>query len=162
MCFISFQTIQIWWALHQSQCKSWMSMIMPPISPQTALSLCVKSTRQARLVISSHFSLFSPCPFLSLPASLCFNLSQSLNARFHYQYCADYFSTSFYSPKLLPFPHALKQFFFPFGINSHSHIYPRHGPVHKHGIAYASLCYVWQRQEWIYLRTDRLRKLLNL
>lgn len=56
-----FQTIQIWWAMYQSQSRSWMSMTMPPILPQTALWLCVKAPRQARLVIASQsFSLCVP------------------------------------------------------------------------------------------------------
>lgn len=71
-----FQTIQIWWAMHQSQSRSWMSMTMPPILPQTALWLCVKAPRQARLVISSH--LISSLLLFSYPISAPFMFSQTI------------------------------------------------------------------------------------
>lgn len=59
--------------MYQSQSRSWMSMTMPPILPQTALWLCVKAPRQARLVISSQS--FSPC----VPIILSQPVSSNLN-----------------------------------------------------------------------------------
>lgn len=97
-----FQTIQIWWAMYQSQSRSWMSMTMPPILPQTALWLCVKAPRQARLVIASHS--FSQC----VPITLFRPVSSHLNPwnRFSYLHFSPvllFSKTIFFHALILPF-----------------------------------------------------------
>lgn len=121
--FFFFQTIQIWWAMYQSQSRSWMLMTMPPILPQTALCLCVKAPRQARLVIASHS--FSQC----VPITLFRPVSSHLNP---WNPC---FSYLHFSPVLFSCPIIFSNHLFSY-FNSaiqFSHMYePTHSHVHKY------------------------------
>lgn len=123
ICLFFFQTIQIWWAMYQSQSRSWMLMTMPPILPQTALCLCVKAPRQARLVIASHS--FSQC----VPITLFRPVSSHLNP---WNPC---FSYLHFSPVLFSCPIIFSNHLFSY-FNSaiqFSHMYePTHSHVHKY------------------------------